>query len=377
MRRGQMLILVAIVLLLGVLAAYLVVSRMGGGGPATAPGEGPEMPADMTQIVFAAQDIARGSVIPANGVVLSPFPADAVLETMLSDPGQAVGMYARTDIARGMPVTQNMLTDEPGKLLGQGSKAAVAIPPGYSAIAVPLKRLSGVAYALRDGDKVDVLVSMTLVDLDETFQTVLPNDTLLLLGVDGGLRTGYACQELKQGERGPECTNPEPPPFGLLDTVEDTDVPLYQAPTETQRPRLVTQRLIENATVLHVGSFKTAEEEAAGQLAAVQPQGAGAPAGGETTTPAIKPPDVVTLIVTPQDALALNWAMKSGVDIVFTLRGPNDVTATTTSSVTLQYLLDNYRITIPPKLEVGIEPRLEKPLVPVLPNDQAPPAPQP
>jgi pilus assembly protein CpaB len=368
-----MLILVAMVLLLGVLAAWLVLTRLGGGGGG-APSE-EEAPPDIGRIVIAAQDIARGSVVPENALVVSPYPRDLIVETMLTDITQAAGKYARLDIARGMPVTENMLTEEPGKLLGQGSKAAVAIPPGFTAISVPITRLSSVAYALRNGDKVDVIVSAVVIDLDEDFQTVLPNDTLLLLGQDGGNRTGYACQELKQGERGPECINPEPPPMGKLENVPDTDVPLYQTPVEAQRPRLVSQRLIENATVLQVGSFKTADEEALGQLAAVQPQGVGAPAGQEGQTQTVLPPDVVTLIVSPQDALALNWAIKSGLDLVFTLRGPNDVTATTTTSVTLGYLFDNYRIEVPEPQDFGVEPRLTEPITPVLPNDTPPPAP--
>jgi Flp pilus assembly protein CpaB len=372
MRRGRMLILVAMVLLLGVLAAFLVLRRFAGSGGEP---EGAQAPPDIGQIVIAAQDIARGSAVPENAVVVSSYPRDLIVETMLTDKTQVVDKYARLDIARGMPITQNMLTEEPGKLLGEGSEAAVAIAPGLTAISVPITRLSSVAYAVRDGDKVDVIVSAVVVDLDEDFQTLLPNDTLLLLGQDGSNRTGYACTEVKQGERGPECVNPEPPPLGKLENVPDTDVPLYMTPIEAQRPRLVTQRLIENATVLHVGSFTTAEEEAAGQLASVQPQGVGAPAGGEQTTQTIRPPDVVTLIVSPQDALALNWAMKSALDIVFTLRGPNDVTATTTTSVTLGYLFDNYRITIPEPQNFGLEPRLTEPITPVLPNDTPPPAP--
>jgi pilus assembly protein CpaB len=366
-----MLILVAMVLLLGVLAAFLVLRRFSGGGGAPSQEQAPP---DIGQIVIAAQDITRGSVVPENALVVSPYPRDLIVETMLTDLTQAAGKYARLDIARGMPITQNMLTEEPGKLLGEGSRAAVAIPPGFTAISVPITRLSSVAYALRNGDKVDVIVSAVVVDLDEDFQTSLPNDTLLLLGQDGGNRTGYACTELQQGETGPTCVNPEPPPMGKLVEVPETDVPLYQIPIEDQRPRLVSQRLIANATVLQVGSFKTADEEALGQLA-VQPQGVGAPSGAEAQTQTVKPPDVVTLIVTPQDALALNWAMKAGMDLVFTLRGPNDVTATTTTSVTLGYLFDNYRIGVPDPQPYGLEPRLTEPITPVLPNDAAPPAP--
>jgi pilus assembly protein CpaB len=80
-------------------------------------------------------------------------------------------------------------------------------------------------------------------------------------------------------------------------------------------------------------------------------------------------PDIVTLIVTPQDALALNWAMKAGADMVLTLRAPGDTMSVETVTVTLQYLIDNYNITVPAKLPYGLEPPIEQPIVPVLPND--------
>jgi pilus assembly protein CpaB len=367
MRRGRLLILVAIILLLGVAAAFLFLRGVGGGGG----GEVPVTPAalDRQNVVIAAQDISRGAVIPENGVILAPFPADAVVETMITgDVTQVIGKYARQDIARGLPVTTGMITDQAGDLLGTGSTASVAIPPGYTAIAVPMNRLSGVAYALRDGDSIDVIGTMLMVDLDTDFQSLLPNSSMILLGNNAAPLTGYACQEVKASDKGLECINPAPPPFSRVDTEETTGTQLYAKPSESQRPRLVTQRLVENATVLHVGSFAIpgAEDQAAG---------ASAPAVGAPpqTTPQVvtgpTAPDIVVLIVTPQDALTINWAIKSGVDLVLTLRGPKDDTTTETTSVTLNYLVENYNITVPSKLPYGLEPRLTAPIQPVLPND--------
>ena len=374
MRRGRILILVAIVLLLGVAAVYLVVNRLGGGGGAGA--QETPVAMDRQNVVIAGQDISRGAVIPENGVILAPFPADSVVETMITgDVKQVVGKYARQDIARGMPITTGMITTEPGDLLGTGSDASAAIPPGMTAIAVPMNRLSGVAYALRDGDSVDVIGTMLMVDLDEDYQSILPNSSMILLGNNANPLTGYACQEVKASEKGLECINPEPPPFTRVDTEETTGTQLAIKPSEAQRPRLVTQRLVENATVLHVGSFTIPGAEAQTGLGSSSTT-AGAPPQTTPQVVTVKAPDIVTLIVTPQDALTINWAIKSGMDLVFTLRGPKDDTTTETTSVTLKYLVDNYNITVPSKLPYGLEPRLTSPIDPVLPNDQAaaPPA---
>ncbi len=373
MRRGRLLILVAIILLLGVAAVFLLLQKikLPGAGPTAA--QGTALPVDRVQVVIAAQDITRGSKIPENGVILSPFPADAVVETMMTDKNLVVGRTSRMDIPRGVPVTSNMLTEKAGDLVGTGSNAAMAIPPGYTAIAVPMSRLSGIAYALRAGDKVDVLVSLLMVDIDADFQSILPNETLILLGPTGQLVTGYSCQELQQTDKGLQCTNPSPPPFARVDSEKTTGTQLYNKPSEPQRPRLVTQRLVANATVLNVGTFALEGAENAAGVGAPVAQPAGAPPQATpVAAPAPAAPDVVSLIVSPQDALALDWAVKSGVDIVMTLRGPNDTTATETTSVTLKYLVDNYNITVPSKLPYGLEPRLNSVVSPVLPGDATP-----
>jgi pilus assembly protein CpaB len=365
MRRGRILIVVALILILCVVAAYFVTRGIGGGGGGAAETQAPP---DVAFIVIAAQDIPRGGEIVADAVVSAPFPADSVVETMLTD--------------RGLPITENMLTQQPGDLLGTGSEAAIAIPRGLTAIAVPITRLSSVAYALRPGDKVDVLATFLLIDLDQDFQTRLPNDTLAMLGTQGENLTAFVCTEIKAGERGPECVNPAPPPFGKLVSEEVSEQPLYVKPQEPQRPRMVTQRLIAYATVLHVGTFALEAEEELAALPVTTAEGTAPPTTtgqGQAVTPTttIVRPDIVTLIVSPQDALALNWAVKSGVDLVLTLRAPGDTSADVTTSVTLQYLLDNYNITVPTRLPVGVEPRVDDPIVPALPNDGPVPTPGP
>ena len=179
MRRGRILIVVALILILCVVVGYLLTRRT----PAPGPGEGTPQAPDSGFIVVAAQDIPRGGLITRDHLADPvPFPADSIVETMLTDPGQAVGFWARQEIARGLPITENMITKEPGTVLEGGSDAAIAIPRGMTAIAVPITRLSSVAYALRPGDKVDVLATLLLVDLDRDFQSREPNNTLIMLG---------------------------------------------------------------------------------------------------------------------------------------------------------------------------------------------------
>jgi Flp pilus assembly protein CpaB len=368
MRRGRLLVLVALLFLGVALVAYLLLQNgLGGGGP-VAPVEPTAEPREAT-IVIAAQDIPRGAEIPIDAVMTSAYPQDMLVTGdggMVTDLNLVVGKYARMRIARGLPITSNMVTDKAGELLDVGSDAAIAIPQGFTAIAIPITRLSSVAYALRAGDQVDVLVSMLVADVDFEFQTLLPNISSILFGVDGPL-TGRVCDLFQPGSTPGTfvCVASGQLPIGRTETDVSTGELLYMIPRETQRPRLVTQRIIEQATVLNVGTFPLQDELY--QPTYVSPEEESQ--STETVTTVTRPPDIITLIVEPQQALALNYAMKADIDIVLTLRSPNDPIHNETTSVSLEYLFNNYNITVPSKPAYGLQPRLDEIIPPVLPND--------
>jgi Flp pilus assembly protein CpaB len=374
MRRGRVFILLALLLLVGAAGAFVVLSGGLGGGEPEGPPPTPT-PIGEANIVIAGQRIARGSIIPAEAIFISPYPADYVVETMLDDLSQVAGRRARMDIGRGVPITENMITEDPGDLLSVGSDASFAIPPGFTAISIPLDRFSGLAFAMRAGDQVDVLISMLVVDLDPDFQSETPNRGIFLFNSDGDLLTSFSCLSISVEEGEFLCEQTEATNVvGKIEFDETSGEDFFVVPSGPARPRLVTQRLISNATVLGVGNFPLPAEEVEPVVVAAEPEeGVGAPAGQQPAAPveapAIEPPDIITLIVEPQDALALNWALGAGVDLTLTLRSPNDPTAEfDTDSVTLQVLIDNYNIAVPSKLPYGLEPVLQAPTLDFPPN---------
>jgi Flp pilus assembly protein CpaB len=380
MRRSRTLILLALILLVGVVGVYFLM-QMGAEPEAEPTGEG-GLPPDMVFVVIAAQDMPRGSTIPEDGVIVTRMPANLVVETMIAGPdeigllGRVVGRIARMDIARGIPLTEAMITEQAGDLLAAGSDAANAIPPGQTAIAIPMNRLSGVAWALRPGDSVDVLISLLLVDVDPDFQTALPNLLTQLVG-PGGTEENPA-PFITAGVQPLEDNRPQPLPdfiFGRIDTDPESDQPIHVFPREQeQRPRLVTQRLVENATVLNIGNFSLSDvyQTAIVQVEAEEGAGAAPPTtttgGAEGEQQPLFGPDIITIIVSPQEALAINWAIKSGADLVLTLRSPHDTVSTETTSVTLQYIVETYNITVPTKLPYSLEPGVTDDDGPTLPN---------
>ena len=371
MRRGRILFLFALILILGAVVGYVLLTS----GPTEPPPEaGPTPVPPDAKIVIASQNLPRGAKIPIDAVIESPFPSSMIIkDTMLTDINQVVNHYARQDIPRGVPITSSMITQDPADQLAVGSDAALRIEQGMTAIAIPMTRLSGVAYALRDGDTVDVLISMLLVDIDPELQTILPNLNTLFVDNDFSLQTGGICRQYSQSPDGTRtCTRAENEPIGRAQNEATTGELIYMQPAERQRPRLVTQRLVEKAIVLHLGNFPLPEEYIA-TLPATQAEGEPPAPQVAAATVEIKPPDIVTLIVKPQEALAINFALKSGADLVLTLRAPNDNSVTETTSVTLEYLFNNFNIAVPPNvLPYTYEPRVDKIIPPVLPNDATP-----
>jgi hypothetical protein len=192
---------------------------------------------------------------------------------------------------------------------------------------------------------------MQFIDMDAEFQTKLPNKTAIVYGssiaitAEGGAprltsEVSAAGGEFGRAERDSELTEER----------------IYVVPSEAQRPRLATQIIIPSATVLHVGDFDLEEKGVADVEA---PEATEATVEGEVAPVEEAPPDNITLIVTPQEAVNLTYLLDSGVDISLALRSAGDSTVIDTETATLQYFLDDYSIPLPGKLPYGLAPRVD------------------
>ncbi len=341
MRNRRMLILIGLVVVVAGLAIAFLFLRPGGGETEPPPEESTPEPTT-TLIVLSAQNIARGQTISTDAVILQNWPIDAVPPGALTELEAAYDQVARTDIPRGMPVVESML----GEIaVGEGSEASMQIPEGRVAYALPVSRYSSVAWAIRAGDHVDVLMSVLLVDIDEEFQSVLPNNAScagLILG------EGETCQE------------------GLLGRLEvlPTGQVVSVVPSEAQRPRPVTQLTVQDAVVLRVGDWPQAALPTPVPDAAAQ-QAPSADAEEAAAAPTPVPTELaLTIAVTHQEAEVLEFALMNNARITFVLRPVRDTERVSTSPVTVQYLLDRYGIQVPPKLPYGFTPPIIVPNTP-------------
>ena len=388
MRRGRIFILLAIIIVIGLALVYFIYSKglifPQAEGTNAAENEALFTPTPIatTKVVVVTQQVQRGETITADKLDMVDWQSDRVLPIMFTDINLVAGKMARYTLDPYTVVTSALITESP--LTEQGSDDALFITPGMVAVSIPITRLSSVSYAPQRGDYVNVIVTMLFVDLDPAWQTILPNWTGNVIGpggggvLEGGGTTGKDTVDtlLAQPFRGAsQQGRPETDPL-----MNQT---FYILPSEPQRPRLVSQTLIQNVRVLQMGTFLTPAEKAA--LAATQPAATATPEPGAeqpqqqtaaTPTPLPPLPDVITLIVSPQDAVTLNYLIYGGAQLTLVLRNPRDTDVPATEAVTLSYLLDQYNIPIPVKLPYGFQPAVTALVPPSLPNDNNP-APQP
>lgn len=375
MRRGRIFIYLALIIILGLVAVYVLFQRNAQGPVAETGIEMPE-PAPVIEdisVIVITQNTPRGTVLDETLLTTILIPKSDTVEGMFfTDLASVVGRRAKFDLDSGIPLTASMLVDSAEALSATGSVAALSIPRGKVAVSIPISRLSSVSYAPQPGDHVSVIVTMMFVDIDSEYQTILPNESLTVMGPISTEDANFISLGLLKSEIVTWQGRTELDP--LLNEL------IYVIPQEPQRGRLVSQTLLPNVMVLQVGDFAVEEEVMAPSAATDEAVIAEPVPEPEPETVAVtpenKPPDVITLIVSPQDAVTINYLLFSGAEMTLALRATDDDTIEATESATLQFLLDEYNITMPAKLPYGMEPRVNDPTLPVLENDQVEEIPQ-
>jgi pilus assembly protein CpaB len=311
-------------------------------------------------VIIAAQDLNRGQMIPTEALSVFPWPTTIVPTSAFNgnDPtqvAQVVGSRARYHIVRGEPIFASLIVQSLQQLSPHGSDAAAQIPAGSVAISIPYDKRHGVALGVRDGDHVTVIVTWSIIDLDQEFQSALPNLTTTILPAGTGSPDGT----IPAGGNYPVVVPAAGGPLGRAEADGATGLDFYLVPSELPRPRLVTQNIIQDALVLHVGDFgATVFPTAPPPTPTVGPNTPEPAVPPPTETPV--PPEIITLVVSPQDALVLNYISRlmekypASVQVTLALRSADGVPPTDTESVTLQYMFERFNISLPAKLPYGL-----------------------
>ena len=345
MRRGRILIFLLLIVIIGLVVVFFAVRTL-------LQARAPQAQAPLNVEVFVAgQNIPQGATITEDELATITLPQDKVsaVEFTADKKAQLVGKVAKYPLEQGVVITSSMVGESSQGVSIAGPQWAALIPPGMTAMSIPASRLSMVSYGLDDGAHVNVNACYLFVDVDASFQSATPDNTAVLKAT-GFPQNALPVLSMEVGGAGG--------PQGRLELDPSLQQPYYLVPSEPQRPRPVCQTVLQDVVVLKRGNFplSAAAPQAAQQQQQQQQQGA-APA-----------PDVITLIVSPQDAVTLTYMEYTNAKLSMALRNPSDQSRLATEAATLQFLLSQYNIPVPAKLPYALQPRIDALAQPALSN---------
>ena len=339
--------------------------------PQVEPGQPTPTPTPAVQfesVVVAIGDIPVGERIRPDLIAVDTRPdtnVAVVAGVTFSDGEAVIGQIAKTNISRGQEILRPMIALNPSDITTLGSDLSLYVDQGRVAVAFPIDQFSGAAYSMRPGDLVDAFMSLTMVDLDEEFQTDLPN----------------VSQRVNESafSQGQAFLFP-PTKDGRLELIPNLNTVALIGPGEGKDPipRRISQLAMQQMEVLWVGSWRDPNQGMDQQwsanavnrtdvMAVAEQEGANALAELPSRLRPERNPDLVILSMTSQDALALKWALEAGINIDLVLRAQGDSTVFVTTGVSLPQVFEQGVIAPPQPGNVGLEPQIDQVPVPQVP----------
>jgi pilus assembly protein CpaB len=345
MRRGLILIFVVLIVVIALVIGFVVIRQL---LPQTTQQAAPTN----VDVYVAGQNIPLGGKITADVLNTKTLPQTMVTADMYTTADKADllnNKIASIPLSQGTFITKGEVTDASQTVAIPGPSWATVIPPGMVAASVPTSRFSLSSYGVADGAHVNVNVCLSFVDLDTNFQSALPNYTSIVTAPGSGTLTLGIHSEM------------QPSTDGRIELEPSLQQPKLVIPSEPQHSRVVCQTVLQDVVVMKVGDFsQVSSSQTAAQQQQQQQQ--------QTSAPTVAP-DLITLLVSPQDADMLDYLVFIKAQIMFVLRNPNDQSRQATNAITLQYALSQDNIPIPAKLPYGTQPTIGALTQPVLPND--------
>lgn len=333
---------------------------------------------DLVQVVVSLQTVPRGWVMTEAELTTDFRLATEVGDNVITDLDEVVGKIARTDIYQGQTLTVRDLVEDPTSIGQNTFGPSSLIPDGFVAQAVPLDRLSGVAYGLAEGDTIDIMMSFAFSAIDTEFQTLLLNtanfsiESQPQIGEDG-TATGEVSISVVTLD-----------PFGRFEELATGDLVNIQ-PSEQPGP-IIVSLILQNAKVIQVGQWEVPEPVVA-PTPTPEPDAIAIGEGdgeGPTPTPTLgadvvplptetpSPPQVLLVALSPQQQLLLRYALGVNANIDYALRSITDNQLYSIQNVDLNYLLQQFNIEPPTAYDFTVEEPV-KPTPAPAPEAEAPP----
>ena len=153
-------------------------------------------------LVYVKSNISARTVIEAGQLTLKEVPVQGYPQGGFTSIQDVTGSVALLNLSAGDIIVRPMLQLSPKKSDegSGGSSEALTVPPGKRAVAIPINLVSGVGYAVKPGDHVDVLVTMDINNpADNQSQTVtnLVAQDVLVLNAGESISAGQSKVDAK------------------------------------------------------------------------------------------------------------------------------------------------------------------------------------
>lgn len=387
MGRRTIIILIVVVALLALLAvAYFAITGGGGGDTPVTEGEvlvsdglaevapsieevtpvPTSMPTDTVyvslqtvprgfQYPLTAEELLTGELVRQERRTIAE--GESLNSNFIIDIEDIVGKYARNRIFQGETLTMDALASDPTLTGVENYGPSSLIPYGSVAAAIPMDRLSSVAYALDEGDHVDIMITFLFYQIDEEFQTYLRNAGVFFVqeSLQAAESTGGAGDAAAAGGEGATTQDIFViSPYGRFEQLPTGDL-AHISPSEPQRPIPISM-ILQNAKVIQVGEWKP---QAFAQLPTPVPpaaEGEATPSPTPQVTPIPNPPEVLVLALSPQQQLLVKYAVESFANFDFALRGANDGQLYSIDNVDLDFILQRFGIDVPLNFGYSVDP---------------------
>ncbi len=311
-------------------------------------------PSNIIEVVVSLQTVPRGFQLTEDILTTEVRDAESVGTNVITNIDDIVGKFARYDIFQGQTLTFGSAVSDITLVGTEVYGPSSLIPAGFVAQTVPIDQLSSVAYGISEGDYVDLLLMFRIYQVDQEFQTLLPNDAYFYqedavlnetVDEDGNVVAGTPILKIYYIT-----------PLGRFEELPTGDLAQI-LPASPQRPVFIAM-VIQNAKVVQVGEYEP-RPLASDFLPTATPEvveGDATPTPEVTfPTPTPLPPDVVLLAMQPQQQLLLRYALETGADIDLALRGVNDGQLYPVQNVDIEYLLQTFNIEIPPNFGFTVD----------------------
>src|SRR6202142_201755 len=244
MRRGRILIFVLLIVVIGLVVAFVALRQL------LTPSSQPVTPAN-EDVYVAGQNIPQGTKITEDLLATKTLPQNLVTADMYTTDQKSNllnNKIASIPLSQGTFITKGAITDASQAVSIPGPSWAGVLPPGMVAASIPTTRFSLAAYSVADGAHVNVNACFQFVDIDSGFQSILPNHTAILTGT-GAPQGTLPTLSLGINSAGAASTE------GRVELEPSLQQPNYVVPSEPQRSRTVCQTILQDVVVMKVGNF--------------------------------------------------------------------------------------------------------------------------